>query len=80
MRNLLKYLILHILCFGCLVPLSAGEDSSAEAKRNALSDEVIDIFHDSMGFDYLTKEESEAINVDSILNSIELILNWNGYS
>lgn len=71
MRHLLKHLIFHMLCLGCISPLSAGEDSPAEAKRSTLQDEVIDAFHESMGFDYLTKEECNTVNLDSILNYLE---------
>lgn len=79
MRNLLKYLIFHILCFGCLSPLSAGEGSPAEANHDARLDEVVDAFHSSMGFDYLTKEEGEAIKIDSILNYLESTKQYRTY-
>ena len=79
MRNLLKYLVLHIVCFGCVFPLSAGEDSLAEVERTTIQDEVISVFHNSMGFDYLTKEESSAINLDSILNYLESTKQYNTY-
>lgn len=79
MRNLLKYLILHMLCVGYFVPLAAGEDNPAETNRNTLLDEVIYPFHDSMGFDYLTKEESEAVHVDSILNYLESTKQYRTY-
>jgi len=79
MRNLLKHLIFHMLCLGCIFPLSAGEDNPAEVKRSTLQDEVIDAFHDSMGFDYLTKEEAEAINPDSILNYLESTKQYKTY-
>ena len=78
MRNLLKYFVLHIVCFGCVFPLSAGEDSLAEVERATIQDEVISAFHNSMGFDYLTKEESSAINLDSILNYLESTKQWPG--
>ena len=79
MRNLLKYFVLHIVCFGCVFPLSAGEDSLAEVERATIQDEVISAFHNSMGFDYLTKEESSAINLDSILNYLESTKQYNTY-
>lgn len=79
MRNLLKYLIFHILCFGCLSPLSAGEGSPAEANHDARLNEVVDTFHGSMGFDYLTKEEGEAIKIDSILNYLESTKQYRTY-
>ncbi|WP_330940647.1 HAMP domain-containing sensor histidine kinase [Bacteroides sp. MSB163] len=79
MRNLLKHLILHIVCFGCIFPLSAGEDSLTSPERITIQNEVIDAFHNSMGFDYLTKEESAAIDLDSILNYLESTKQYETY-
>lgn len=79
MRNLLKHLILHILCFGCIFPLSAREDSPAENIRGTIQNKMIDAFHDSMGFDYLTKEESEVINLDSIFDYLESTKQYGTY-
>lgn len=70
MRNLLKYLLLHIVCFGGFFSLSAGENAPHEDKYN-IQDEIIYSFHTSMGFDYLTKEESDMIPTDSILDYLE---------
>ena len=41
--------------------------------------EVVDAFHSSMGFDYLTKEEGEAIKIDSILNYLESTKQYRTY-
>ena len=79
MRNLLKHFILHIVCFGCIFPLSAGEDSLTSPERITIQDEVIDAFHNSMGFDYLTKEESAVIDLDSILNYLESTKQYETY-
>ena len=79
MRNLLKHLILHIVCFGYIFPLSAGEDSLTSPERITIQDEVIDAFHNSMGFDYLTKEESAVIDLDSILNYLESTKQYETY-
>ena len=73
MRNLLKYLVLHIVCFGCVFPLSAGEDSLAEVERATIQDEVISAFHNSMGFDYLTKEEI-GIPADGMVDGVHSIV------
>lgn len=70
MRNLLKYLLLHIVCFWGFFSLSAGENAPHEDKYN-IQDEIIYSFHTSMGFDYLTKEESDMIPTDSILDYLE---------
>ena len=76
MRNLLKYLLLHIVCFGGFFSLSAGENAPHEDKYN-IQDEIIYSFHTSMGFDYLTKEESDMTVYSTIwkqANNTKLIL------
>ena len=78
MRNLLKYLLLHIVCFGGFFSLSAGENAPHEDKYN-IQDEIIYSFHTSMGFDYLTKEESDMILTDSILDYLEASKQYKTY-
>ena len=78
MRNLLKYLLLHIVCFGGFFSLSAGENAPHEDKYN-IQDEIIYSFHTSMGFDYLTKEESDMIPTDSILDYLEASKQYKTY-
>ena len=78
MRNLLKYLLLHIVCFGGFFSLSAGENAPHEDKYN-IQDEIIYSFHTSMGFDYLTKEESDMIHTDSILDYLEASKQYKTY-
>ena len=78
MRNLLKYLLLHIVCFGGFFSLSAGENAPHEDKYN-IQDEIIYFFHTSMGFDYLTKEESDMIPTDSILDYLEASKQYKTY-
>ena len=78
MRNLLKYLLLHIVCFGVFFSLSAGENAPHEDKYN-IQDEIIYSFHTSMGFDYLTKEESDMIPTDSILDYLEASKQYKTY-
>lgn len=78
MRNLLKYLLLYIVCFGGFLSLSAGENAPHEDKYN-IQDEIIYSFHASMGFDYLTKEESDMIPTDSILDYLEASKQYKTY-
>lgn len=78
MRNLLKYLLLHIVCFGGFFSLSAGENAPHEDKYN-IQDKIIYSFHTSMGFDYLTKEESDMIPTDSILDYLEASKQYKTY-
>ena len=78
MRNLLKYLLLYIVCFGGFLSLSAGENALHEDKYN-IQDEIIYSFHASMGFDYLTKEESDMIPTDSILDYLEASKQYKTY-
>ena len=78
MRNLLKYLLLHIVCFWGFFSLSAGENAPHEDKYN-IQDEIIYSFHTSMGFDYLTKEECDMIPTDSILDYLEASKQYKTY-
>lgn len=78
MRNLLKYLLLYIVCFGGFFPLFAGENAPREDKYN-IQDDIIQSFHASMGFDYLTKEEGDTIPTDSILDYLEASKQYRNY-
>ena len=78
MRNLLKHLLLYIVCFGGFFSLSAGENAPHEDKYT-MQDEIIHSFHTSMGFDYLTKEESDRIPTDSILDYLEASKQYKTY-
>ena len=78
MRNLLKHLLLYIVCFGGFFSLSAGGSAPHEDKYN-MQDEIIYSFHTSMGFDYLTKEESDMIPTDSILDYLETSKQYKTY-
>lgn len=61
-----------------LFSLSAGENAPHEDKYN-IQDEIIYSFHTSMGFDYLTKEESDMIPTDSILDYLEASKQYKTY-
>lgn len=78
MRNLLKHLLLYIVCFGGFFSLSAGGSVPHEDKYN-MQDEIIYSFHTSMGFDYFTKEESDMIPTDSILDYLETSKQYKTY-
>lgn len=61
MRRLLKYIGVFFLC--------AGSISGAGAVNK--EDAVISLFHESFGFDYLTKEECDSLNIDSLLPRLD---------
>lgn len=71
MGNSLKYLLLLIACFGSIFSLSAGEDTPEATEPITLQDKMIETFRNSMGFDYLTKEEVSVADMDSILKYLE---------
>lgn len=71
MGNSLKYLLILIACFGCTVSLSAGEDTPEATEPITLQDKLIEAFRNSMGFDYLTKDEVSATEMDSIMKYLE---------
>lgn len=71
MVNLLKYILFLIACFGCILPSSARGDRPEVTKRTTLQDEMIEAFRNSMGFDYLMKEEISVAALDSILAYLE---------
>lgn len=75
----LKHLFIYIsLCLGC-ISLSAEEGTAEKSRQITIQDEVIDSFHASMGFDFLTKEESAAVNIDSILDCLESAKQYETY-
>lgn len=61
MKTLLKYTYIFILCAVSALPAwsANGEDIAISAFRN------------SCGFDYLTKEECDAMNIDSLLPQLD---------
>lgn len=80
MRYDLTYLFFYILlCLVCIPSISAEESAPPKAGHPTIQDEIINTFHSSMGFDYLTKEESAAIDVDSILNYLESTKQYETY-
>ena len=61
MRPLLKYICVILLCAVNVFHVSATSKEDA----------VISAFGDSFGFDYLTKEECDALDVDSLLPQLD---------
>lgn len=72
MRTKLKYTLLLLVCAGCALFASATdkEDTLKESKEG-VAHEVISVFYDSFGFDYLTKEEFDLLNPDSLLSDLD---------
>lgn len=69
MKALLKYIYIFILCAGSTLPAWAVHEE----------DVAISAFRNSCGFDYLTKEESDAMNVDSLLPQLDASRHYNTY-
>lgn len=61
MGRLLKYICIFILCAGSIPHTSAVNREDA----------VISSFRESFGFDYLTKEECDSLNIDSLLPRLD---------
>lgn len=61
MSRLLRYISIFLLC--------AGAISHASALNR--EDTIISSFHRSFGFDYLTKEECDSLNTDSLLPQLD---------
>lgn len=68
MGNILKYTLWLLFCTGSALLASAADISnSMEENEDDAVHEAISTFHNSMGFDYLTKEECDSLNADSLL-------------
>lgn len=61
MKAFLKYACILILGMGSVLPVSAMNKEDA----------IISAFHNSCGFDYLTKEESDSMNVEELLLQLD---------
>lgn len=69
MKALLKYACILILGMGSVLPVSAMNKEDA----------IISAFHNSCGFDYLTKEESDSMNVEELLFQLDKFHHYKSY-
>ena len=71
MRIKQLYTFLFFIWFGSTIIASATDkaDSWTEEKESIVY-EIISTFHNSLGFDYLTKEECDSLNADDLLSQL----------
>lgn len=80
MRTKLKYALLLIAYAGCTLFASATDkEDTLKDDKEGVAHEVISVFYDSFGFDYLTKEESELLNPDSLLSDLDASQRYYAY-
>lgn len=80
MRTKLRYALLLLIYAGCTLLASATDigDTLKDDKEGA-AHEVISVFYDSFGFDYLTKEECDLLNPDSLLSDLDASQRYYAY-
>ncbi len=72
MSKLLRYILLTLFCCQSVVFVSANDEGNTlKDYKGGVIEEAISIFHNSLGFDYITKEEYDSLNVDSVLAVLE---------
>lgn len=72
MRIKQLYIFLFFIWFGSTIIASTTDkaDSWTKEKENIVH-EVISTFHNSLGFDYLTREEYDSLNADGLLSQLD---------
>ena len=72
MRIKQLYIFLFFIWFGSTIIASTTDkaDSWTKAKESIVH-EVISTFHNSLGFDYLTREECDSLNADGLLSQLD---------
>ena len=80
MRKLLRYILYFLLCAGNTFLLLAEDKEDTLKKYDAsVVEEVISLFHNSLGFDYLTKEESDSLNIAGLLTFLDESKQYKSY-
>ena len=86
MRIKQLYIFLFFIWFGSTIIASTTDKADSWTKeKESIVHEVISTFHNSLGFDYLTREECDSLNGDRLLpnwmnpSAITPISNWKGY-
>ena len=71
MRIKQLYIFLFFIWFGSTIIASATDKADSWTKeKESIVHEVISTFHNSLGFDYLTREECDSLNADGLLSRI----------
>ena len=72
MRIKQLYIFLFIIWFGSTIIASATDKADSWTKeKESIVHEVISTFHNSLGFDYLTREECDSLNADGLLSQLD---------
>ena len=72
MRIKQLYIFLFFIWFGSTIIASAIDKADSWTKeKESIVHEVISTFHNSLGFDYLTREECDSLNADGLLSQLD---------
>ena len=72
MRIKQLYIFLFFIWFGNTIIASATDKADSWTKeKESIVHEVISTFHNSLGFDYLTREECDSLNADGLLSQLD---------
>ena len=72
MRIKQLYIFLFFIWFGSTIIASATDKADSWTKeKESIVHEVISTFHNSHGFDYLTREECDSLNADGLLSQLD---------
>ena len=72
MRIKQLYIFLFFIWFGSTIIASTTDKADSWTKeKESIVHEVISTFHNSLGFDYLTREECDLLNADGLLSQLD---------
>ena len=72
MRIKQLYIFFFFIWFGSTIIASTTEKADSWTKeKESIVHEVISTFHNSLGFDYLTREECDSLNADGLLSQLD---------
>lgn len=72
MRIKQLYIFLFFIWFGSTIIASTTDKADSWTKeKESIVHEVISTFHNSLGFDYLTREECDSLNADGLLAQLD---------
>lgn len=72
MRIKQLYIFLFFIWFGSTIIASATDKADSWTKeKESIVHEVISTFHNSLGFDYLTREECDSLNANGLLSQLD---------
>lgn len=72
MRIKQLYIFLFFIWLGSTIIASATDKADSWTKeKESIVHEVISTFHNSLGFDYLTREECDSLNADGLLSQLD---------